>query len=157
MTPSNIYAAGAVDILTIFEDFVDGSSTRIALALGFEPLAYEARNAIDKSLLSFGYGSDACSFASIGPRDRDAEGGDMKLDPQSLFLLIEALDPLLLVVADEAAARILAQAYRTAFNLDAACRVFGRPTVVFRDLTALLETAEGKQKAWTLLKTLPKR
>ena len=77
--------------------------------------------------------------------------------PQSLFLLVEALDPLLLVVADEQSARIVAQAYRCAFDVDAPSRVFGRPTVVFKNLEASMQTDQGKQEAWALLKTLPKR
>lgn len=158
MTPqSNIYEAGAADIRALFEDHVEGDSSRIALALSAEPLAGDARAAVSKSLQAFGYGADACSFATLKPGCK-AKGSDgAELDPQSVFLLVEALDPLLLVVADEKTARIVAQAYRAAFDLDAAARVFGRPTCIFRDLAELVKCDDGKQKAWKVLKSLPKR
>ena len=93
----------------------------------------------------------------IKPRILYYEGGDIELDPQSIFLLVEALDPILLAIADEKTARLVAQAYRTAYDLDAPARVFGRPTAVFRNLAELVSTDEGKQKAWRVLKAFPKR
>ena len=143
--------------MELFADFVDGNEGKAALAVGSKPLGQAPRLAIGKTLESFGYGRDACTFAALGAKDPDVEGGDAKLDPQSLFLLVEALDPLLFIVADEACAHVVAQAYRTGFNPDEPTRIFGRPTVVFADFEALLETDEGKQKAWSLLKSLPKR
>lgn len=154
---SNIYEAGAADIRALFADFVEGDSARIALAIGKEPLGAQARGAIGKSLEAFGYGRDACSFAALVPCDPNVEGSDIELDPQSLFLLVEALDPLFLIAADEKTARLVAQAYRTAFDLDAPTRVFGRPTAIFEDLDALLSSEEGKQRAWRVLKSFPKR
>lgn len=154
---SNIFEAGAVDILAMFEDYFEGDTSRIALAIGSTPLNDPCRNAIDKSLETFGYGAEACSYASLSPRSEDIEGGDINLDPQALFLLVEALDPIMLILADENAARLAAQAYRAAFDLDVPTRIFGRPTVVFKDLPALMESPEGKQKAWSLFKSFPKR
>ena len=83
----------------------------------------------------------------------------LKVEPGylSIFLLVEALDPILLAIADEKTARLVAQAYRTAYDLDAPARVFGRPTAVFRNLAELVSTDEGKQKAWRVLKAFPKR
>jgi len=92
----------------------------------------------------------------LDPRGND-DGEGAELDPQSVFLLVEALDPTLLVITDEKTGRVVAQAYRAAFDLDAPARVFGRPTCVFRDLTALLATDNGKQTAWKVLKSFPKR
>ena len=154
---SNIYEAGAADIRALFEAYVDGNSSRIALALSESPLAQPARDAVEKSLAAFGYGNEACSFATLRPYDPTVEGGDIELDPQSIFLLVEALDPIMIVIADEKTARLVAQAYRAAYDLDAPARVFGRPTAVFRNLPELVSTDEGKQKAWRILKAFPKR
>ena len=153
---SNIYEAGAADIRALFQDHVDGDSSRIALALSATSLDGAARQAIEKSLEAFGYGADSCSFAVLDPRGKD-DGEGAELDPQSVFLLVEALDPALVVITDEKTGRVVAQAYRAAFDLDAPARVFGRPTCVFRDLTALLTTDNGKQTAWKVLKSFPKR
>lgn len=154
---SNIYEAGAADIRALFDDYVEGDSSRIALVLSESPLAQPARDAVEKSLAAFGYGGDTCSFATLKPHDPEMEGGDIELDPQSVFLLVEALDPILLAITDEKTARLVAQAYRTAYDLDAPARVFGRPTAVFRNLAELVSTDEGKQKAWRILKAFPKR
>ena len=53
--------------------------------------------------------------------------------------------------------RLASEAYRTPFEADTAVRAFGRPAIMFRDLEALMESEAGKQKAWKLLKSLPRR
>lgn len=153
----NIFGAGTVEILGLFEDYVDGDANRSALALSYRPLGGPARDAIAKSLEAFGHGPDSCSYVSVFPQDESVEGGDIPLDGRALFMLVEGLDPLQVVCADARAAALLGQAYRTEFALDAPARVFGRPGVVFADLEALMESDAGKQKAWKLLKSLPKR
>lgn len=154
---SNIFSASADELRDLFADYLDGEGVCIVLALSERPLGAEARNAISKSLESFGYGADACLFATLHPADESAEGGDIALDAQALFLLLEGLDPLCVICADAASANRLAEACRTAYDLDSPIRAFGRPAVAFRDLTALLATDNGKQQAWRLLKSLPKR
>ena len=63
---------------------------------------------------------------------------------------------LCLVATDAEASALLAQAYRHDVEPDAACRLMGRSVVAFRDLAALMNTPEDKQRAWALLKKLPK-
>ena len=129
----------------------------MVLALSSQPLDETARNAIDRSLETFGYGNSACTYATLVPADRSIEGGDIALDPQALFLLVEGLDPTCVICADSESAARLGDAFRTPFELDAPARLFGRPCVVFRNLSALMESDKGKQHAWRLLKSLPKR
>lgn len=154
---SNIYGAGAAGIFELFGDYVEGDAGRAALVIGSSRLGEAATVALDRSLDAFGYGTDAFSMATIVPLDQDAEGGDIALDSQALFLLVEGLDPLMLICADEEACVLASQAYRTQFAPDSAGRAFGRPAVMFKDLGALMETEAGKQKAWKLLKSLPRR
>lgn len=52
--------------------------------------------------------------------------------------------------------RRLARAYRQNVPVDEACRIFCRNGVAFRDLEGMLETPEGKQRAWALFKKLPR-
>ncbi|MBQ9042348.1 MAG: hypothetical protein IJ111_05975 [Eggerthellaceae bacterium] len=141
----------------LFADYLSGSGECIALTLSKRPLGEEALNAIEKSLENFGYGLDSCTYATLSPIDRSVEGGDIALDAQALFLMVEGLDPLFVICADEASAHALGQAYRTAFPPDAPARILGRPAVVFKDFPALMNSEKGKQKAWHLLKSLPKR
>ena len=157
MPRSNIFSASADELRDLFGDYLEGEGACIVLALSEHPLDDAARNAIAKSLDSFGYGDDACMYATLLPADESAEGGDVPLDPQALFLLLEGLDPLCVICADAAATARLGEACRTSYDLDASIRVFGRPGVAFRDLAGLLATEQGKQKAWHLLKSLPKR
>ena len=60
------------------------------------------------------------------------------------------------VATDAAAAARLARAYRQNVPVDEACRIFCRDAVAFRDLESMLETPEGKQRAWALFKKLPR-
>ena len=121
------------------------------------PLASIARDAIVKSLSALGYGPDAATFATLAPKDPAVEGGDVVLDEQAVFMLVEGLDPLLVIIADEPTSHLVGRAYRCSVAPDSADRVFGRPTVVFRDLEPMLSTDSGKQHAWKLFKSFPKR
>ena len=160
MPRSNIYEAGAAGIAELFGDYLEcapPTGSCIALALSARPLGDGARDAIGKSLAALGYGEGAASFATLSPRDPEAEGGDIVLGPQDLFMLVEGLDPLCAIAADEAAVRALESTYRCSFALDSPIRMFGRPAVAFRALEPMLESDAGKQRAWRLFKSLPKR
>ena len=141
----------------LFADYLSGPQPCVVLAISAQPIDAAGCRAIERSLESFGYGPDACTYATLSPADPSAEGGDVALDAQALFLLVESLDPVCVICTDAASATVLGEAFRTSFQLDAPARVFGRPAVTFRSLEALLATDKGKQLAWRLLKSLPKR
>lgn len=155
-----MYSISADEIRGLFGDYVEGSESGAAVALSAEPLPHDARNALEKSLEAFGYGGDALAYATLAQRNADAEDNetevDADLDSRALFLLIEGLDPICLIVCDRRAAAAIEAAYRTACGRDVAQHVFGRPCVIFEDLPALLASDQGKQRAWSLLKTLPR-
>ena len=115
MAASNIYEAGAVELFDLFGDYIEGSAERIALLVSTRCVGDAATRAIDKSLAAFGYGTDACSYVTLFPRDDQVEGADISLDPHALFLLIEGIDPLFLICADEGAVALASEAYRTPF------------------------------------------
>ncbi len=144
-------------MLELFTDYVEGDAGQPALVLSTRRLGETALNAVDKSLAAFGYGDGAFIQATTLPLDCAAEGGDIALDPQALFLLVEAVDPLMIVCTDAEATEALAAAYRTELRADSAARVFGRPSALFSKLDSLMESDAGKQKAWMLLKSLPRR
>ena len=178
MAWSNIFATGTAGIAELFEGYVDGASdgSAIALVLGKAAATPAERNAIERSLAALGYGKGTCTYATLFPHAA-AAGGDAlpettggaqggaaqeqpegpALDAQAMFLLVEGLDPLVVIATDAAATKALADAYRVEFSPDTAIRVFGRPAVAFANLNQLLATEAGKQKAWFLLKSIPKR
>ena len=156
MTKSNMYSVSADEIWGLFADYVEGNPDAGALALSTKPLPPAALNALEKSLAAFGYGNDALAYATLLPHETDAEGANAALDPQAEFLLIEGLDPICLIACDERAIASLEATYRTTCKRDAAQHIFGRPCGVCEDLPALLTTDQGKQRAWSLLKTLPR-
>ena len=153
MAAKSAYGASAAEVAELFADYVEGDSTKPALVVSTRALGEGARVALEKSLAAFGYGNDACTYATVLPVDRSAEGGDIALDSRALFLLIEGIDPLYVVVADRFSAERIARAYRAAFDFDAPTRLFGRSAVVFEDLEKLVESPEGKQIAWKALKS----
>ena len=156
---SSIFGAGAASVAELFEDFIEGfrgNNACIALSLSSRPLDEIARDAIEKSLAALGYGQDACTYVTLAPKG-DAADRETTLDAQALFILVEGLDPLFVVATDELSARKLGEAYRTDYELDSAIRVFGRPAAAFQDLSSLLRTENGKQRAWYLFKSFPKR
>ena len=93
---------------------------------------------------------------------QDAGGQDATAAPAAplgrddLFLVVEGIDPLRVVAADVASASALAATYRQDVPLDAHCRLFGRDAVAFRQFESLLGDDAHKQKAWALLKKLPR-
>lgn len=99
-------------------------------------------------------------------RDGGGAGGDgasaptaptaPTLDGDALRMLVEGLDPLCIVIADRASGAVFSKAYQERCPLDAAGRVLGRSIVAFTSFASLLETPADKQRAWALLKTLPR-
>lgn len=154
---SNIFNASTEEFRALFDDYLKGNAACPVLVVSERPLSPIAHDALAKSFDSFGYGAHACLYATLTLESDGADAVSAPLDSQALFLMIEGLDPVCVVCADETAARALSQTYRSAFDLDSACRVFGRPGVAFRDFEGMLETDAGKQAAWHLLKSLPKR
>ena len=147
MATKTVYGASAAEIAELFVDYIEGDASRPAIALSSSALEEVARDAIEKSLGAFGYASPSCTYVIM-------EANGIMLDPQAVFLLIEGLDPLFVVATDKPAAEVLARAYRAAFDLDAPARLAGRPAAIFKNLSALLATGEGKQSAWRVFKTL---
>ncbi|MDO5043487.1 MAG: hypothetical protein Q4D92_08255 [Slackia sp.] len=75
---------------------------------------------------------------------------------KGLFAAIEALDPLMLVVADALAADLLARAYREPIVVASHGFVFGRPYAAFSSFQRDLRDPRMKQRNWALLKAMRK-
>ena len=171
---SNMYSVARDAVLERYACHVEpasgsaDTSTPLFCVVSQAPLGENAKKALASSAQALGYGVQGCFFVVIAPNGRDA------LDAKQLFSLIEGIDPLALVAADKDAVRALEQAYRVAqeaiyrgqdakelhrFQLssNAYTRILGRDAVTFSSFEAMLAKPDLKQKAWALLKKLPKR
>lgn len=142
-----MYGSASAGVRELFADFLSGALDGSALVVSAAPLSDNAAYAIDRSLEALGYGARAYTCATLSPIDA--------IDANSLFMLVEGLDPFCVIITDSTAAAHMGKAFHTNFALNASVRVFGRPAVAFSDFESLLVTPEGKQRAWALLKTLP--
>lgn len=146
---SNIFEVTAASTLEAYASHVKGPVACTALVLSERPLTDAAHDALVKSLASLGYGDKGIAFAHL-----DAEG--MRVGAPDAFSIIEGLDPLCLVIADEASAQLLSQTYRCPIALDAYMRLLGRPCAAFKSFEGMLAEAAEKQRAWAVLKRIPK-
>lgn len=142
----NMYEIAAREAGELFAAHLSGSTLPLACVISEQPLSDQARGALASSMRRLGYG-DACAFVTL-------EGTDARLDASSLFPLIEGLDPVCLVAADDAAAQLLSQAYRAPVPDNQASRLLGRTCIAFASFEGMLETPQKKQIAWALLKKL---
>ena len=141
-TRSNIYEANGSLVWDLYADYVSESRSTLACAISSREASETARHALESSMAALGYGG-ALAFVTL---DVD----DIPLGDVDLFTLVEGIDPLAIVATDATAAA------RQNVPVDEACRIFCRNGVAFRDLEGMLETPEGKQRAWALFKKLPR-
>lgn len=142
----SMYGVAAEGVLAVYGSLLEGTGNETVLAVSSNALGESARKALAASTEALGYGRDCLALVAT-------EG---VLGSNDLLTIVEGLDPLCLVATDAKASALLAQAYRHDVEPDAACRLMGRSVVAFRDLAALMNTPEDKQRAWALLKKLPK-
>lgn len=74
------------------------------------------------------------------------------LDADNLFTLVESVDPLCVVVLDQASATHLSRAYNKPIKLECVESLLGRPCCCFVDFARMLQIDQRKQQAWALLK-----
>lgn len=151
---SNIYETALADTWSLFEGHLSGEREGLVCILSKEPLSAEATKALQNSFAKLGYGNNACTFLTL--KNTVLPGEAPELEEQSLRTAIEGLDPLLLVVTDSTAAQACEQAYKQPLPLDKRGRLLARETRAFTSFENLLEDTPGKQKAWALLKSLPR-
>ena len=144
----NIYEVSLQQTFDLFADFIKGAQGGLVVAVGSTWPDDASHTAVENSLRALGYGSDTCTYV--------ATDTPLTLDATALFTLIEGLDPLCIIVLDRKAADLLALAYRTELHVHTALRIFGRTVIAFDNFAAMMTTAEDKQRAWALLKKLPK-
>ena len=138
---SNIYGYSRHEMLREHGARISGSQSGLFLALCKADLVADARVALTKSAESLGFGPDGATFLAVDEPDL--------LSSESLMRVVEGLDPLCIVLADQQAAALFAEAY---------CIILPAQASEIRllpQLEEMMATPAGKQLAWAALKTLP--
>lgn len=167
---SNMYEVSLANTWDRFGAHLEGSFQAIACIVSYSALSEVAKSAFTSSVSTLGYGEAACTFVTLQGIQGDAkldegtappttiskviEGNELKGD--CVFAIIEGLDPLLLIIADDTAREMCSEAYRQPIAAPDKGRLLGRDVVAFQDFEAMLQNNKDKQKAWGLLKRLPR-
>lgn len=144
-----------------FADYVSGSADALFTVVSEAPLSDAARAALSATADARGYGAKCCAFVTLSGNmgassDPSSPDGLEPLDTESLYTLLESLDPTALVATDKTAARLLAKTFRTELPLQERVQILGRSAVAFEDFASMLTDTAEKQRAWSVLKKLPR-
>lgn len=150
-TNSNMYARTAEETWARFEGRLSDSPLALFCVISGKELGETAKRALASSAERLGYGN-AAAFAMVG----SMTASEQALGEDEVFALVEGLDPVALVAADAEAARALSSAFRADVAPGRISRVAGRSCAAFRSFEEMLKAPEAKQKAWALLKQLPR-
>lgn len=134
-------------VLVLYGSHVTGTPASTLMVLSATTLSAAAQGALEKSATSLEFGSVPLALVV-------AEADEGKLGAEDVRTIVEGLDPVALVAADALSAELLSAAYRMPVALDASNRLLGRTAVIFEDFEGMMDTPEGKQRAWALLKKL---
>lgn len=135
-----------------FGSCLQGNAVASFMVISTDNLSDVAAAALRSSADRLGYAPEEGTFITLAGTEADPDA-----NPDALFNLIEALDPLFVVATDEAAVRTLSKSYNKPLHLEAPEDLLGRSTRCFSNMESLLETDKGKAQLWHSLKTLPQR
>lgn len=130
--------------------YFQGNMNALFCAISQEAPSEQVRKAIEATATRAGIAASDIFWIALRGIAQPIE----ELDAPSLLHLLEAIDPLCVVVIEQASARVLSLAYNQPIKLDHCDSVLGRPCCAFVDFERMLQTDERKQRAWALLKEL---
>lgn len=148
---SNMYEVTLNSVWSLFEEYLSGEQQALIVIVSSVPLGEQAHKALQSSFDRLGYGQAACTFVVQKPTIESAE-----LSDKEFFILLEGLDPKILVITDDSSAHLCGKSYGLNLVLDTRMRLFGRDVCVFSSFENMIADNASKQKAWALIKSLPK-
>ena len=148
---SNMYETTLNSIWSLYGEYIHGERQAFVVILSSAPLSTLAHSALQSSFERLRYGKAAVTFVQLS-----LTPDSISLSSKELCVLLEGLDPKILIICDKKAAHVCARSYHQEISLDTRLRIFGREARVFSSFEALLTNPSNKQKAWALLKSLPK-
>lgn len=143
---SNMYTCSQEMVWDTYAAYLDGCDFPLVVVVSHSFLNEKARDALEKSSEVLGYGSGTCAFVTLKDETTAKE----------LFSMVEGLDPLCLIITDEAAAKLCEQSYKRTIPFCKHFTLLTRPTVAFASFPEMLLDDVQKQKAWKVLKKIPK-
>lgn len=133
------------DALAPFLDIIHGSENSLFCVVSSASLEENAQNALTASAQRLGYSAKQLAFIIL----------NKQTTPNDLLHIVEAIDPLCVVITDLAAVKTTSAAFNVPLALETREFLLGRGCCCFESFESMLESEEGKQKAWACLKTLP--
>lgn len=149
MSEASIYDMARHQAQGQFASYWEGCPQTVVGIICSQWLDTQSRDALQKSFAALGYGDAACTFVNLEPT------GAPKLTARELHCMIEAFDPLILILGDQGAAELCSQAYRQPIPLHRPLRLSGRDARAFASLASWIQSPLDKHRAWALLKSLP--
>lgn len=136
-----MYLEAKIECLAPYDGCIHGDVDASACIVSYGVVADEVKSALDAACGAIGMPDPVyLDVAALAPSD--------------VFTALEGLDPEAVIVEDDVAASMVAQAYRSDVAPDTCGRLFGRPYVAFSSFQADLGQERTKQRDWALLKTL---
>lgn len=142
---NGIYDFPRKSVFSRFPQHVHGAESGLIAALfPIEP-SPQAQNALEKSALALGWGAEAVCFVKT-------DG----LDTQELLQIVEGIDPVAVVIASARSAQAFFAAYHMQPTEAESFTALCREVRLIPCFDRLMESPEGKQRIWAVLKTLPR-
>lgn len=133
------------DALAPFSETIHGSENSLFCIVSSTSLEESAQNALIASAQRLGYSAKQLAFIVL----------NKQTTANDLLRIVEAIDPLCVVITDLVAAKTASAAFNVPLALETREFLLGRGCCCFESFESMLESEEGKQKAWACLKTLP--
>ena len=143
---SNPFEAVRTEILQPYLKHVSGElvgALCIVTSQDANNISTDMRTSLYSAAQRLGYDTQSVTWFYLGD-----------LEDKPVATVIEALDPLAIIILDAPSIERVAKAYRIALPIDNLGYVLGRPTVCCRNFSVLLKKPETKVFAWKLLKLL---
>lgn len=143
----NPYEESLRMVWDLFGAHVNGKPGGLFCVVSNSPLGTAATTALENSAAALGFGVGSCCYVVMKTEDSQLGANDLRM-------LIEGIDPSVLVATDAQAASALSYAYNCEIPTNSSSRALGRTVVAFKGMESLLDTPSDKQKVWALLKRL---
>lgn len=143
--------------ISSFPGVFSGSEDALFCVVSSNVLSAQAHEALVASAQRLGYHAKQLAFITLNASQTSIEEdpSSCAVTPQDLLSVLEALDPLAVVLTDHQASEMASSAYNIPLTLEQREFLLGHGCCCFESFEELLTTPQNKQRAWACLKTLP--
>lgn len=148
----SLYEQARLAQITRYPGLISDDATAAACFVSAAALPQPAHDALRASLEARGYAARDLTYITLCAH---GEHDAATATPAELYALLEALDPLCVVLTDHASVEAASAGYNVPLPLETRAQLLGRACRCFEDFSALIATEAGKRRAWAALKGLP--